>query len=424
MPELRELLDVYVKKRGQYLPVYYFDNGGDLEDPSFRVVHNNTGTLSLLWTADFGATFNVNWGDGNVEAFSNNISHDYSLSGEGPFTITLEGDQSEINKIRKFETPFNDTTITEISLANLNGLRNLDIFECNNLTTYENVGSGHTEACDVLIAHCDLLAGVLDLSNFFEITGKFNMSQNPLVTNIIAPSKTISNSITNFKYEGLAGEGFTPNIDIDISNFTNLSNTVHFAIHTSVNSLTLPTTWGGTLATLDLQDLGGISGVLDLSNVNVDVGNLYVYNNPNLTSIDFRNITWRSFSTDLWMQNDTSLTSFEIDAGEVEDIRVSSCGFTSFVIPFGTLLVFKNNCEMANLSLDQLAVDTIVNNVWDNRTKWSVPAYTPTWNFINTTTPTGTFDGVTDWSGGVPTSPQAKLWDLDNNFGFNIQNNV
>lgn len=26
--------------------------------------------------------------------------------------------------------------------------------------------------------------------------------------------------------------------------------------------------------------------------------------------------------------------------------------------------------------------------------------------------PSGTYDGTTDWVGGVPTSPKAKLWDM------------
>lgn len=126
------------------------------------------------------------------------------------------------------------------------------------------------------------------------------------------------------------------------------------------------------------------------------------------------NTTLKTFFTNYWynstipdISSNTNLTSFTATGARIAD------GFLGNVID---KFPASNKLKTVNLSANNMTltqIDILVNKVY----AW---ANTNSNNSVtlsiggNNASPTGTYDGTTDWSGGVPTSPKAKLWHLVN----------
>lgn len=72
----------------------------------------------------------------------------------------------------------------------------------------------------------------------------------------------------------------------------------------------------------------------------------------------------------------------------------------------------NNNMTNANINLFIDKIYTWANTNNNNNVNISLGG--------NNAAPSGTYDGSTDWSGGVPTSPKAKLWHLVNSRSWSI----
>lgn len=94
-------------------------------------------------------------------------------------------------------------------------------------------------------------------------------------------------------------------------------------------------------------------------------------------------------------------------------IRVVDGGIKSDVVDklpntntLKTIILSNNNATNANINGLIDKIYTWANTNSNNNVNLNIGG--------NNAAPSGTYDGTTDWSGGVPTSPKAKLWHLVN----------
>jgi len=79
--------------------------------------------------------------------------------------------------------------------------------------------------------------------------------------------------------------------------------------------------------------------------------------------------------------------------------------------------IFVTNFDFSAADLSRSLVDSIINEMWNRvrDTKDYRDRASKTVSLQGNNGYTGTYNGTTDWSGGLPTSPGAKAYDMKNN---------
>jgi hypothetical protein len=190
---------------------------------------------------------------------------------------------------------------------------------------------------------------------------------------------------------------------LDLSPLANYGASLLLYNNPNLTELLLPTSRSYSNISLygnNLSDLNFKSGIM---NGNGQGLNFHLYDNPLLSSM-------------------INLTIKEVGNFRTYNTLLDKDWDFENVLVFHNELVDYNGCGMS-----QVNQDANINAIYTNRAAFD-PAGFPTVTCIGTTnpnaTPSGTYDGTTDWSGGLPTSPMAKIYDLENNvtgtYNFNF----
>lgn len=204
------------------------EGGGAGGTPYFKFVVTTTTTnqiftLPLVEFADFAVDIDVDWGDSNNNTITSiddpNKSHTYSSV--GVYTVTIIGDLPGFNVNNNSSIRSAITSILDFGQV---GLRTLDFFGCNNITS---IPSANTMA----IGYAGL-GNVISFANFMRGTG---------ITTI--PSSIFSySSGANVFSDAFS---FTPITGIPSGLFNNNTNAVNFS--STFNGCTSLSTYPATL---------------------------------------------------------------------------------------------------------------------------------------------------------------------------------
>jgi hypothetical protein len=176
----------------------------------------------------------------------------------------------------------------------------------------------------------------------------------------------------------------------------------------------------------------GIMGGINISNAGLEkiyfdnpqkVDVIYLPQN-NLTSIDLSGINISTqidvrenpLLSKILLPNDFGSTAFNIRGTSVGVIGLDHYGSAGSV-------------SYQDCGMNQSDADQNINDLYSNKSAYE--GHTPNLYIVGSgtygtpnTQPSGTYDGTTDWSGGLPTSPMAKIYDLENNvtgtYNFNF----
>lgn len=259
--------------------LFWMLNGSVLEYPNI-LVNGSSFEFSTLNISS--GSIDVDWGDDSSNVYTGNnssVSHVYAASGE--YNIVITGD---IESITSAEI-ITQSSLQGVNYKGLTGLTGVSIYNCDNLATVKL-----PSACSVgnfIINFCEALTSAINISGW-TITGRIDVSENHLVSEINPPTTTLSSRYYTFA---------------------------------------------------------------------------------------------------------TSISDMHFDKVSAPILHYRDCGLT---------VSEQDQC---------------INEIYANRSSYS--AMTPTIYYIGNltpnATPSGTYDGTTDWLGGEPTSPQAKRYDLENN---------
>src|SRR4030043_120312 len=155
--------------------------------------------------------------------------------------------------------------------------------------------------------------------------------------------------------------------------------------------------------------------VVDTSTGKTCAGSVDMHLNPNLESVDLATIV--DVTGYFYCYNNIKLTTLKHPMGTSMYSYFWAAGNTILTeIQNYQYSIYNTNYDVRNCDLSRTNVDNIINEMWARCQ--DVTAYRNTANktayFGGNNGVTGTFDGTTDWSGGLPTSPAAKAYDLLN----------
>lgn len=195
-----------------------------------------------------------------------------------------------------------------------------------------------------------------------------------------------------------------------------------------------------------------VSGVFAYSGVSiVDIN---FYSNPNLTSVIFPVLSGKTYR--IIRLHDCALTSLDFRGAtysapsggynfelynnpaltEVLNLTIESTGVFKVYNTsldknwaFDTITTYHNNgIYWYDCGMSQANQNANVNAIYAIRAQLKDTAFVDELTIIGivtpNATPSGTYDGTTDWAAGAPTSPMAKIYDLENNvtgtYNFNF----
>ena len=270
-------------------------------------------------------------------------------------------------------------------------------------------------------------------SNYTAITHTYaDASEKTLKINTLAPWNISSLLLNNTAITGIVGE-------FDISQLTGLDDFRTSASTSAFTSIVYPVANYAHLVNIaySLFDTTGLTSI-DFSRF---TGTVYINNNVNLTSVLDNSID-KTKSGLMYINNNDALILCNISGikyitgqglyftghaiiPSYTHIGTKPTAMVSFVSMNSNLLleiinnyqnfIYANNFDIRNNKITLAQMDNIVNEMYARMdTAFYKNQAGKIVSISGNNGITGTFDGTTDWSGGLPTSPAAKAYDLLN----------
>lgn len=380
-------------------------------------------------------------------------------------------------KIILYECPLrnlytNDATIRTAQQAIADNDSNIDIFDASTL----NWGTTHLESLGYIGAGLEFSDRLIQLNGGSSIIDNYYFKYQAKRQGQVDLTYTLSSSIkfnvnwgdgNEVSYTGAINHTYADNIAHTITLKTTLfpmytaysvnyvygefnsskldNSTVASGRSISITSSLECTSFVQPASPVEIKSINfsntGIIGNIDLSNIQWLVNEVYItcQNNTEITGFTFYAHATTKYSS-ITITSNAKINSLDFSwlsptSGSI--FRVSSMPLLSTLTMFNNALVATSGTYYINSNnildpfdatklitngtvtirydsnnWDQSEVDAIVNAIYEARSSYLGAV---TFNTKGTNaSPSGVFDDITDWSGGVPISPKAKIYDLLN----------
>jgi hypothetical protein len=254
-----------------------------------------------------------------------------------------------------------------------------------------------------------------DLSHTYKELKSYNVRFTTGKANITRCSIINDSSVVAVIYDDLSG--ITDNIRI--TGCENCSRIELTNIPAAVISLSLET--NAALKYLDISGAEGFSGSLTLTNdllleeiiMPASGGTLSSFSAFGCAALTELDLSMFGFSgADFNLQQATLLATLSLPSPMSCTNFLVNLSALDMDFNFGTAITDCATINYADCGMSQANQDENINNIYTSRAAFAGATCTVAGT---NATPSGTYDGTTDWSGGLPTSPMAKIYDLVNN---------